>query len=158
MTVQLITPNPQIQCTPGMCLVYVRETFGIGPKHPSATIGWDASLRKHKDRRFPDNAWVPVWFSLSSDPNGHVALRQPDGSIWSSSSPTATSPVHHASLEAIQSYYGGRLTYLGWTEDIEDIPVVELSGGNMRRLSLAHSEAEPMPKPSQIGRVFPHKP
>lgn len=119
MAIQLITPNPVIPCTPGMCLEYVRETFGIGPKYPSATAGWEASPTQHTDQNFPADAWVPVWFSLSDNPNGHVALRQPDGSIWSSSNPTSTIPMHHTSLWGIQSYYGDKLTYLGWTEDIE---------------------------------------
>ena len=121
---QLITPHPGIPCTPGMCLVYVRETYDIGPKYPSATEGWNASTYKHTDQNFPADAWVPVWFSLSDNPAGHVALRQPDGSIWSASDPTQTSPVHHTSLEDIEQYYGGRLTYLGWTEDIEGVRVI----------------------------------
>lgn len=122
---QLVIPNPDIPCTPGWCLVYVRETFGIGPKHPTATAGWQASTTKHADKNFPD-AWVPVWFSLSDEPAGHVALRQPDGSIWSSSHPTKKQPIHHPSLEDILSYYGKRMTYLGWTEDIEGQRVVQL--------------------------------
>lgn len=123
--VQVTTPNPDIPCTPGWCLVYVRETFGIGPKYPTATAGWQASTTKHTDQNFP-NAWVPVWFSLKDEPAGHVALRQPDGSIWSSSHPTKKRPIQHKSLEDIESYYGGRLTYLGWTEDIEGRPIVQL--------------------------------
>lgn len=136
MTKQLITPNPNISCTPGMCLVYVRETFGIGPKYPTAFEGWNASTFKHTDQAFPDSAWVPLWFSLVDNPGGHVVLRQPDGSVWSASSPTETQPVHHASIEDLQSYYGGRLTYLGWTEDIEDIKIVQITG--------------PIQKPAQI--------
>lgn len=128
MTVQLIAPDPLIACTPGLCLVYVRETFKVGPKYPTAAEGWQASLTKHEDKNYPDNAWVPVWFSLSNEPAGHVALRQPDGGIWSSSHPTSTKPTFHESLSDIESYYGGRLTYLGWTEDIEGVPVIEIFG------------------------------
>lgn len=139
MTSQLITPNPSIACKPGLCLVYVRETFSIGPKYPTAIAGWEASTTKHEDQKFPDDVWVPVWFSLSNDPAGHVALRQPDGGIWSSSHPTSTKPTLHKSLDDIESYYGGRLTYLGWTEDIEDVPVVEPfeRTGSQKAMSLA---------------------
>lgn len=126
---QVIMPNPNIRCTPGWCLVYVRETFGIGPKYPSAITNWAASQHKHTDQNFPTDLWVPIWFSLSDNPHGHVALRQPDGTIWSSSSPEGLTPVHHPSLENIISYYGNRLTYLGWTEDVEDVMVVNLSAG-----------------------------
>ena len=127
MATQLIVPNPRIQCTPGLCLVFVRETFSIGPKYPTASEAWQASTRKHIDAEFPD-AWVPVWFSLDDEPAGHVALREPDGTIWSSSHPSATEPVHHESLMDIENYYRGRLHYLGWTEDIEDVAVVSLGG------------------------------
>lgn len=122
---QITAPTPTVPCTPGMCLVYVRETFGIGPKYPSATAGWNASPYRHMDQDFPKDTWVPIWFSLKDNPNGHVALRQPDGSIWSSSHPTSTEPVHHKSLQDIVSYYSGRLTYLGWTEDIEDVRIMK---------------------------------
>lgn len=140
MLTQLITPNPNIPCTPGLCLVYVRETFSLEAKHPTATAGWEASSRKHADQEFPSNAWVPIWFSLSDEPAGHVALRQPDGSIWSASHPTDTTPIHHESLQDILSYYGERLTYLGWTEDIEDTPIVAetLSAGSIDANGVGH--------------------
>lgn len=125
MTKQLITPNPNIACTPGMCLVYVRETFGLGPKYPTASDAWKASLHKHKNARFPADVWVPIWFTVSDDVGGHVALRQPDGSVWSASSPTETQPVHHTSIEDLQTYHGGRLTYLGWTDDIEGVEILQ---------------------------------
>ena len=121
---QVIVPNPSIDCRPGYCLVYVRETFGIGPKYPTAFDGWQASNSKHQDTNYPQNVWVPVWFMLKDNPAGHVALRQPDGSIWSSSHPSSTTPVRHDSLDDIMSYYSGRLTYLGWTQDIEGVQVV----------------------------------
>lgn len=131
MATQLITPNPLIPCSPGWCLVYVRETFGISAKHPTAVAAWSASERKHENTDFPDGAWVPVWFLSSDTPAGHVALRQPDGSVWSASHPTDSIPVHHASLQDLMSYYGGRLSYLGWTEDIEDVPVVAVSAATV---------------------------
>jgi hypothetical protein len=121
---QLITPNPDIACMPGMCLAYVKDAFGVTPKYPTAIAGWEASKRKHSNKDFPSDVWVPVWFSLTNNPNGHVAIRQPDGSIWSASHPTRTTPVHHSSLADIERYYNGRLTYLGWTEDVEDTLVI----------------------------------
>ncbi len=124
MFIQLITPNPDVPCTPGLCLVYVQSTFNIGAKYPSAIAAWNASQTQHTDYDFPDNVWVAVWFSLSNNEFGHVALRAPDGSIYSSSHPTSTTPTHHDSLIALELYYGGRLQYLGWTEDVEDVKVI----------------------------------
>lgn len=50
---QLITPNPNIKCYPGWCLMYVRQAFGLAGLYPSATAGWNAARFKHRDRNFP---------------------------------------------------------------------------------------------------------
>jgi hypothetical protein len=127
MATQLITPNPNVPCTPGECLVYVQDTFSVAAKYPTATAAWTASNTKHADQNFLDDLWVPVWFSLQDNPDGHVALRQPDGTVWSASSPTDTTPVHHASMDDLESYYSGKLTYLGWSEDVEDTPIISFA-------------------------------
>jgi hypothetical protein len=69
---------------------------------------------------------VPVWFSLATEPAGHVALRTPDGSVYSSSDANTSTPHHHPSLDDLISYYaaGNPLTYLGWTEDVASYPVI----------------------------------
>ena len=141
MTTQIITPNPNVSCTPGECLVYVQDTFGVGPKYLTAISAWQASTHQHPDQNFPDNIWLPVWFTVSDNPDGHVALRQPDGSIWSASSPTDTTPVHHASLADIESYYNGTLTYLGWTEDVEDTLVMDDTGSALQDSNMAATDA-----------------
>lgn len=150
MATQLIIPTPDISCTPGLCLVYVRETFGIGPKYPTATDGWEASPSKHEDNDFPDDVWVPIWFSLSDNPAGHVALRQPDGSVWSSSHPTKTSPIHHESLDDLLTYYNNRLTYLGWTEDIEGVAVIGDFVRGTKAAMLAPVELNPPRKSTSL--------
>ncbi len=121
---QLITPNPNIKCYPGWCLMYVRQAFGLNGLYPSATAGWNASRYKHRDRNFPAGRWVPVWFHLGEEPLGHVALMAPDGSVFSTSDPSNV-PHHHPNLDHLLAYYRAlRPTYLGWTEDIEGVSVV----------------------------------
>lgn len=125
--IQLITPTPNIPCKPGWCLQYVRETYGIKtPVYPSATANWNACKYKHLDKNFP-NVAVPIWFSLKNEPAGHVALRMSDGSVYSASSATSTTPVHHSSLDALIQYYANAnpLTYLGWSEDIENVRIAK---------------------------------
>jgi uncharacterized repeat protein (TIGR02543 family) len=122
--VQLVTPNPNIPCTPGWCLMYVRQTFGAPAVEATATAAWNNAQYKHWDTNFPAGCYVPIWFSSSQTSAGHVALLCPDGSVYSSSSPTSTTPTHHASMAALMSYYGGTLTYLGWSEDISTVRVV----------------------------------
>lgn len=124
---QVIKPNPNIACIPDMCLEYVQDTFGIGARYGSAIEAWNASPYQHQDRNFPAGMWVPVWFSLSLNENGHVALLAPDGSVYSSSDPDSHVPHHHPSLDALIAYYQmvNPLTYLGWTEDVEGILVIQ---------------------------------
>jgi len=125
---QLITPNPNIPCKPGWCLAYVNEAFAVPKRFGSATAAWNGSATKHRNPDFPAGAWVPVWFSLATEPNGHVALRAPDGSVYSTTHPTATTPTHHPDMADLIRAYAryNPLTYLGWTEDVEGTPVIEL--------------------------------
>lgn len=125
--IQLVTPTPDIDCRPGWCLEYVRKTFGQPARYDTATEAWEGSTSQHRDQDFPD-AWVPVWFALAGVPAGHVALRAPDGSVYSTTDPYALTPVHHPNLGDLMGRYarvGLPLTYLGWTEDIAGTPVTE---------------------------------
>ena len=123
---QLIQPNPNVWCRPGWCLAYVKDAFGLNAVYPSATAAWNASHTKHRDRNFPANVWVPLWFSMVTEPLGHVVLRAPDGSVYSTSNNSNTA-YHHPTLEhlmAYYAYYGQPLNYLGWSEDVESQSVV----------------------------------
>jgi len=127
---QLITPNPNIPCMPGWCLQYVRQTFSLPAAYPTATAAWVASASKHRDRLFPKGVWFAVWFSLSNEPAGHVALMAPDGSVYSTSD-LSNKPHHHLDLSDLMNYYGRydmTLTYLGWTEDVAGYPVIAPAG------------------------------
>ena len=94
MFTQLITPNPHIRCTPGWCLQYVREAFGLPARYPTATAAWQASTSQHRDRKFPAGVAVPVHYGLAREPAGHIVIRMPDGSVFSTSdnsnTPTTT--------------------------------------------------------------------
>jgi len=124
---QLITPNPDIPCRPGWCLEYVRKTFGLPIRYGSATEAWDNSPTQHQNYDVPDGVWVPLWFSIDTVPEGHVVLRAPDGSVYSSSDNTTT-PHHHPNMADLIDYYQRlgnlTLTYLGWTEDMAGTPVI----------------------------------
>jgi len=124
--VQSITPNPDIACTPGWCLQYVRQAFGLPARYGSATEAWENSPSQHLGRDVPAGLWVPVWYAVNGVPEGHVALVAPDGAVYSTTDNTAT-PHHHpdlADLEAYYAYYGPALTWRGWTEDVAGYPVI----------------------------------
>jgi len=125
-----ITPDPDIACRPGWCLEYVRKAFGQPARYGSATEAWEASTAQHPGRDFPA-AWVPVHYGVAGVPEGHIVLRAPDGSVYSTTDPYALVPVHHPSLADLEARYaaaGLPLTYRGWTEDIAGTPVVQYSG------------------------------
>lgn len=129
---QLVSPNPNIPCEPGMCLQYVRQAFGAPIVEPTATAGWNNAQYQHTDYNFPEGVCVPLWFAIPGVPAGHVVLLMADGSIYSTSD-DATVPHHHPSLNDLVWYYGPRvqpqyqlqLQYLGWTEDISGVRVVQ---------------------------------
>lgn len=126
MFTQSITPTPNIPCKPGWCLQYVRQAFGLPAIHPTATAAWEASKTQHRDRNFPAGVAHAVWYGLVNEPAGHVVLRMPDGSVYSTSS-LANTPYHHPNLAHLEAYYaryGMTLTYRGWTEDVQGIPVI----------------------------------
>ena len=126
MFTQTITPNPHIPCEGGMCLKYVRETFGLPGGYPNATAAWNGSKTQHRDRNFPAGMAVPVWYELEKNVLGHVVLRMPDGSCYSTSTYNKF-PYHHPSLEHLEAFYAHYdmpLVYRGWTEDVQDIPVI----------------------------------
>ena len=147
---QTITPNPDIPCTPGWCLQYVRETYSLPARYSSATEAWANSASQHTDRDFPADCWVPVWFSLATEPAGHVALLAPDGSVYSSSDANTSIPHHHPSLDNLISYYaaGNPLTYLGWTEDVAGYPVITWSSIDYESATITPQSPTITPKES----------
>jgi hypothetical protein len=156
---QLVTPNPNITCWPGMCLQYVRQAFGAPLVEPTATDGWNKAKYKHADRNFPDGVWVPLWFAIPGIPAGHVALRAPDGSVYSTSDNSNT-PHHHPSLDELIWYYGPRvqpqyqleLQYLGWSEDISTVRVVQEFA--LATESINTSEEDDMPSANEIAKAI----
>lgn len=131
MATQLIRPNPNIPCTPGYCLQYVRMTFGLNGVYPDATAGWLASPTKHRDTNFPEGVWIPLWFGIESVPEGHVVLMfTGTGEVWSTTNAGQYTPRIHPNLDDLMGVYaraGLPLTYRGWTEDIETVTVVDAS-------------------------------
>lgn len=152
--IQAVTPNPNIPCKPGWCLQYVRQTFGLPAIHPTATAAWEASKTQHRDQNFPAGVWHAVWFSLANEPAGHVALRAPDGSVYSTSS-LANTPYHHPNMAHLTGYYaryGMPLVYLGWTEDVQGIPVITSTG--LASMGDINQEDELTPQQMQELKLF----
>lgn len=155
---QLVTPNPDIPCWPGMCLQYVRQAFDAPLVEPTATEGWNRAKYRHTDYNFPSGVWIPLWFAIPGIPAGHVALMAPDGSVYSTSDNSNT-PHHHPSLDHLIWYYGPRvepqyqleLQYLGWSEDISRVRVVQEF--NISAESTTTTQEDDMPSAQEIAQA-----
>lgn len=121
---QLKHPNVAVSTKAiGWCLWWVQEAFKTPHVFPRAIDEWNANTFNHVGQP-PRGVFVPVFFTMKGVPAGHVAIAAPDGSIYSTSSPHSLTPVHHQNLQDILRYYGGQLSYLGWSEDIGGVRVV----------------------------------
>lgn len=107
------------------------ETYGVYPTAIGNRLGlsaWDAQPIKHYDLP-PVGKTVPVYFSLGSTPDGHVAISLDDGKVTSSTQAGYhASPYFHPNLNHLITLYGkynGGCTYLGWGEYVGRIKVIE---------------------------------
>lgn len=124
---QAVTPNPNIPAEEGMCLQYVRQSYGLPLRYGSATEAWEKSPSQHRDRAYPQGVWFPVWWALDKNVNGHVALVAPDGRVYSTSNLNPNPLKVHPSIADVEAYYAKynmNLTYRGWTEDVAGYPVI----------------------------------
>jgi hypothetical protein len=82
----------------------------------------------------PFGVTVPVYFSLGTEPAGHVAIRLSDGWVASSTlSGKNARPYYHKSLDdliAVYGKYNGGCRYLGWGEHVGSQRVVEWVADN----------------------------
>lgn len=116
---QLINPDLSVIGQPEFCLVYVREVFGVYAKYATALEAWQNAQYKHAGQQ-PPSAAVPIWFSLSN-PAGHVAVWN-NGKVYST---TAKGDKTFPSIQGLMDYIGEGIKYLGWSEDINGVRVVE---------------------------------
>lgn len=119
---QLIQPNTNITWVNEMCLLDVREAFGVtNAGFPTAIANWNAnSAVNHPNQTPPSNIAVPIFFTYSG-PDGHVCLWD-NGTIYTSS---AHGKQIFTSIQALINWMGQDFKYLGWSEEIEKTPVVK---------------------------------
>lgn len=113
-----------------LCLSNVRKGYGIPAHYSTAKKAWDGA-KKQQNRNFPQGCSVPVFWSWHGTVDGvyadygHVGVRLADGRIW-------TDGRYYASVDTLNnSYLSGKGSYLGWTEDLNNVTVVKPSGGDM---------------------------
>lgn len=124
---QLVYPKTNIPYTGGWCLAAVETAFNTPHLYGSATEAWAKAKLKHTDR--PSKISVPIYFSMDSEPNGHIAIHLSDGMVASTSqSGTHVGLYIHPSIDSMIEYYRPyhpTIKYLGWSEDLAGITLVK---------------------------------
>lgn len=127
---QLVPLNLNANGNIGFCLAYAQAVFGHNRLYADATTAWQNTKYKHLDQNFP-NVAVPIWFSykLNGVDLGHVAVRLPNGQIYSSPWEQGTTHAVLNSIPQLISIYSDNqknpMKYLGWSEDIEELRVAQ---------------------------------
>ena len=115
----------------GWCLKYVQDAFGTDHPYPSAMAAWNANYGNgnHPNELPPVGKTVAVYFSLGNVPEGHAAISLDDGSVASSTQAgTHPSGYLHPNLQNLIDVYGkynGGCTYLGWSEYVGTVHVLQ---------------------------------
>ena len=108
--------NPSRNWT-GICLIFVRNCFNVGPVNPDAHAGYRAAKFKHGTAGTPPLG-VPVWWTGGQ--HGHVAISTGDGNCFSSDI-KRKGKIDKVPISLITRRWG--MLYRGWTEDINGVRI-----------------------------------
>ena len=121
MWTQLKNPTSNITYTGGWCLSAVQDAFGTDHPYPTAIAQWNGAGTKYGGLP-PAGIAVPVFFSFTTEPAGHVAVMFADGRVGSSTqSGTHKGLYMHPNLDNLMKVYkdaGWKMTYLGWKDTV----------------------------------------
>lgn len=172
--VQKFSPDLGTEDYPGWCLRFTQTAWNAPVMYYCARESWDNSGFQHTDG-LPSVA-VPVYWSWWGTINGetrdwgHVAVLLPDGRVLSSPLTWAQGygQTIASSVDEVSNILGA--TFLGWTEDINGLRVVDWSddpqpspllptqrqagdgGANRRAAPSTESELlEPNLEPNEVG-------
>lgn len=105
----------------GRCLEAVRTAFGLDANghEPTAHLAWEyeggvVGQNTHTQLAPPAN--VPVFWTGGSSNNGHVAIADGKGNVWSTDV-KRTGLFDLVPIAWIHEHWG--LNYAGWTETLE---------------------------------------
>ena len=105
-----------------LCLRNVRLGYGIAPLYNTAWEAWGGT-EQHKDRNFPNNVDVPLYYSFTATIDGirknwgHINVRMAGGGIWNDG-------AMYASLSDFERLHSN-VDFVGWGESVNKVKVVE---------------------------------
>ena len=134
--VQVTSPNLGVGATPGYCLQYADDVVNAPVRRYSAGVEYlaqKAAGNIHEEEP-PVGLWVPVFFDITSgiyDPYEHVAwaFNHGDGriEIHDSEVHSGSRGVYNSIAEICGWFGKFGLRYLGWSERIGGVQIVEKS-------------------------------
>ena len=135
--IQKTTPNLDIRASRGWCLQYADDAVNAPVRRESAGLEYlaqRAAGNVHQEETPPVGLWVPVFFDITSgeyDPYEHVgwAYNYGDGriEIHDSEVHSGARGVYNSIAEICQWFGIYGLRYLGWSERIGGVQIVEKS-------------------------------
>jgi hypothetical protein len=137
-------------------LKYVQDAFGTDHPDPDAMNAWNDNYGSGNHTSLPPaGKTVPVYFSLGNVPQGHVAISLDDGKIASSTrAGTFPQGYIHPNLNdliAVYGKYNGGCTYLGWSEYVGTVHVVEWSNPNATAEQVQQAYRDILERPADPG-------
>lgn len=132
--IQKVTPNVNVPGYSGGCLAYVDD--GVNPPHRQATaqLSWQYAVDTkvaHGGEEPPMGVWVPVYYSINNGPwagYGHVAWFYSDGNntvIYDSEFGCGNRIGPYSGGSDLFNYMGWQMSYLGWSEAVDGLRIVE---------------------------------
>lgn len=126
---QVVKPRVWVLVWAGNCHEFVRKSFGAPPMFGSAWSAWEHAKYRHTGAP-PSGVAVPCWFEHYGTYGrparygnwGHTVVSMGDGTFWSSPG-RGFGRKRFTSIQAIEQYF--RCRYVGWTEDVNGVRVVE---------------------------------
>lgn len=130
---QIKAPNLSTTDLPGWCLRFAQKAFGVPAKYEYAWLNWVASKTQHgPGEPLPQDVSVAVWYTYTGTIDGinrnwgDVAIHVPGKGVFGTPQRGAgKSNRWDGSIQARASWLGGGAKYVGWTEDIGGVKVVE---------------------------------
>ena len=136
---QLIMPLVASSAIASYCLLYVDNTINIPSQYRTlnAQVAHNQAKEKnwvHENTDYPKNVWFVMFWSIDNGDyqgQGHVALAFVDDS---GNLQIHDSEVHrgarqpYTSLAELENWFGSvgtRLTFLGWSEGVDNVKIID---------------------------------
>ena len=132
--IQRITPNTNVLGYSGGCLAYVDDGVNPPQRQPTAQSSWELAVRTgvaHPGQEPPLNVWVPVYYSINNGPwagYGHIAWFYSNGKdtlIFDSEYGCGNRTGPYSGGADLFNYMGWQMSYLGWSEAVDGLRIVE---------------------------------